>query len=115
MKSSNPLTAEERIDLINEVYVRLLHATESFDEPYAIGVLLAYLLGEISRNGRIDCDTRVERDRSFCTLVEKVFGKDHRVWSFITMRGEHHAAEVDEAHRGRGDGQKRGLQSSHLA
>jgi len=77
------MTAEERLELIKEVYHKCYGATESFE---TVGAGLAYLLAGIATDdGYTMFQNFCEAEQEFHDLITANFPADHRVWKFIEL------------------------------
>lgn len=85
--SKHSLTKAERLKLIVEVYETFMELTEALSDPPEMGILLAYLLGEISRDGTIDVDLFIPEQADFFYFVSDNFKPWHPVMDFIKARG----------------------------
>ena len=84
-KDTVKLTREERLLLIEEVYTKLILATESF-EPGNIGMELAYLFGAIAKCNLCEWSG----NSAIVQLLQQNFHQNHPVWRFIEIEVPEH-------------------------
>lgn len=73
-------SCEEGLDLVAEVYGKLIRPTETFG-PNDVGLNLAFLLGAIANDGYVTWPA----DAEFVRLLRRDFHKAHAVWGFVEL------------------------------
>jgi len=71
----------KRAELAQRVYEEVLAHTETFDGD--LGVQLAYLLGAILKNDRIELHLDVVEEVEVLEFFRAIFPEDHPVWAHI--------------------------------
>lgn len=77
------MSAQDKLDLVREVYNKFYDATESF-EANNVGSHLSYLLGSIANDDEFIIDND-ENQFEFFKLLRTLFGPSHPVFKYITV------------------------------
>lgn len=81
-----------KLALIKDVYQRFYDNLESFTSPrgkeaeecqVVLGATLAYLLGAIATDGKIELQIELVEDEEIATFLKVHFPADHAVWNHI--------------------------------
>jgi hypothetical protein len=78
----------QRARLARNVFEKIVMETETFEGDDHIGADLAYLMGAILRNMRVELSDDPTQNGPFVARLRTAFGKRHAVWEFVDIAEE---------------------------